>query len=424
MLLVGRGISGVMVVTYGGTLKIVFDTEDSSAALVRPSGYDLVVRQFSSWCVHQGGSPLSARPGVTSPPEVFTGSVHRHDDRVLVTVTGDIDVYNLSLFTDLMAQAVAFQGQSVTVDVGGLTFLDSQALEVFVNTAEQVRLSGAKLDVRGATPTVYAVFKDLGLLDSLRVAAPPPAPLALAAMIAALSTFPRTREVLDAALQLIVGMAQSMVVGADGASLTVPRNGKLGTVAASNDTVLEMDHDQYDTGEGPCLDAALQGRRFHIDTLNAETRWPSFVPRARARGINSILSTPVTARGVPLGALNLYSRAAGVFTAQDNNWANVFADQIAVILAAAEDSTSPTLQEQVTDALLSREVIALAQGIVMHRDGVSPDAAHAALRALSRTTNTPMRTLSEQLVALHRDPHPGSHAVSPTGPDDARGDQQ
>jgi anti-anti-sigma factor len=356
-------------------------------------------------------------PDVTNSPEVFTGSVRRHDDRVVVTVTGDIDVYNLSLFTDLMAQAVAFQGQSVTVDVAGLTFLDSQALHVFVSTAEQLAISGAKLDVRGATPNVYRILETTGLLDSLRVAAPPTAPLApaVAAMVAALSTFPRTREVLDAALHLVVGMAQAVVVGADGASLTLPRSGRLGTVAASNDTVLAMDHDQYDTGEGPCLDAASQGHRFHIATLSAETRWPSFVPRAQARGVNSILSTPVTVRGAPFGALNLYSSAAGVFTAEDNEWANVFADQTSVILAAAEDISSPGLQEQVTQALLSREVIAVAQGVVMQRDGVSAEAAHATLRGLSRTTSTPMRALAEQLLARYRDPLPATSPQDPTG---------
>jgi anti-anti-sigma factor len=356
-------------------------------------------------------------PDVTNSPEVFTGSVRRHDDRVIVTVTGDIDIYNLSLFTDLMAQAVAFQGQSVTVDVAGLTFLDSQALHVFVSTAEQLRISGAKLDVRGATPNVYRILETTGLLGVLDVAEASPVPFAsvVAAMVTALSTFPRTREVLDAALHLVVGMAQAVVVGADGASLTLPRNGSLGTVAASNNTVLEMDHDQYDTGEGPCLDAASQGHRFHIATLSAETRWPSFVPRAQARGVNSVLSTPVTVRGAPFGALNLYSRAAGAFTTEDNEWANVFADQTSVILAAAEDISSPGLQEQVTQALLSREVIALAQGMVMQRDGVSVEAAHATLRDLSRTTSTPMRELAEQLLARYRDPLPATSPAGPTG---------
>lgn len=339
---------------------------------------------------------------------MFSGSVRLDGDHVLVTVGGDIDVENLSMFTDLMAQAVSFHARSVTVDLACLTFLDSQALHVLVSSAEQVRVWGAKLDVRAAPPRIYEVLKMAGLLGSLHVAAPAPASLApaVAAMVAALSTFPRTRGVLDAALNLIVEMAQAVVVGADGASITLPRYGTLGTAAASNDTVLQMDHDQYDTREGPCLDAALEGHRFHIDTLSSETRWPAFVPRAQARGINSILSTPVTVRGAPFGALNIYSRQAGVFTAQDNHWANTFADQTSLIVTAAGDPTSPGLQDQVTHALEARDLINLAQGIVMHRDGVPSETAYVTLRDLSRTTDTSMRDLAEQVVALHRDPSP------------------
>ena len=121
----------------------------------------------------------------------------------------------------------------------------------------------------------------------------------LVASIAGVAAIPRSRDVLDAALKLVVTMAQAVVIGADGVSITLPRNGRFGTVAASNDVVLEMDHDQYDTGEGPCLDAAIQGERFHIDALGEESRWPAFVPRARARGIESILSTPLVAGGGP-----------------------------------------------------------------------------------------------------------------------------
>jgi len=47
--------------------------------------------------------------------------------------------------------------------------------------------------------------------------------------------------------------------------------------------------------------------RFLIDALAEERRWPDFVPRARARGIESILSTPLVAAERPIGALNVSS---------------------------------------------------------------------------------------------------------------------
>jgi len=83
----------------------------------------------------------------------------------------------------------------------------------------------------------------------------------------------------------------------------------MGTVAATDDTVAQMDRDQYATGQGPCLAAAGEGHWFHVESVDEEGRWPDFVPRARAGGIGSILSTPLMATGGrSVGALNIYSR--------------------------------------------------------------------------------------------------------------------
>jgi GAF domain-containing protein len=170
-------------------------------------------------------------------------------------------------------------------------------------------------------------------------------------------------------------------------------------VAASNDVVLEMDYDQYDTGEGPCLDAATQGERFHIESLGDEARWPDFVPRARARGIESILSTPLVGEDGPIGALNVYSRTIGAFAVHEKEWADQFASEAASVVSSAQlKPPAHELSEQIRHALMSREVIALAQGMVMQRDGTSPEAAHAVLMELSRRTGRRLRDVSDDLV--------------------------
>ena len=74
--------------------------------------------------------------------------------------------------------------------------------------------------------------------------------------------------------------ARTSVNGADGVSVSLLRHGELMTVAASDETIMEMDTEQYATGEGPCVDASLRGRWFHAESLDIETRWPSFTPRA------------------------------------------------------------------------------------------------------------------------------------------------
>lgn len=100
-------------------------------------------------------------------------------------------------------------------------------------------------------------------------------------------------------------------------SISLRRHGPLATVAASDQTISERDFHQYATGEGPCVDASRQGRWFHVETLGSETRWPAFTPRARTLGINAILSSPLLAGGRPVGAPNIYSRAAVAFAPKD-----------------------------------------------------------------------------------------------------------
>ena len=68
-------------------------------------------------------------------------------------------------------------------------------------------------------------------------------------------------------------------------AIKVDRSTREATVAASNPVVAQMDADQYETGEGPCLAAASEGHRFHIDALAKEQRWTEFVKRARAGSI-------------------------------------------------------------------------------------------------------------------------------------------
>ncbi|MEO6495630.1 MAG: GAF domain-containing protein, partial [Ilumatobacteraceae bacterium] len=100
-------------------------------------------------------------------------------------------------------------------------------------------------------------------------------------------------EVIDAALRLVTALASATVDNADGVSVTLERHGRLLTVAASDDAVLEMDGHQYDSGEGPCLAAKAEGRWFYIESLDDESRWPTFVPLALEQGIHSILASPL-----------------------------------------------------------------------------------------------------------------------------------
>lgn len=221
--------------------------------------------------------------------------------------------------------------------------------------------------------------------------------------LAGVGSIPASNEVIDAALRLVVMLAEETVHGAHGVSVSLDRHGKLRTVAASNDTVLEMDHHQYESGEGPCVDAAAEGHEFHIDSLAGETRWPTFVPKATEQGIKSILSTPLIPHDRPLGALNIYSDAERAFGSSEKELAQLFATQTEGLLGVAGAEVSDEQRTAlITDALRSREVIALATGVLMERDGATQDEAAAGLRKAARDMGVTMRQYASDVVASTR----------------------
>ena len=227
------------------------------------------------------------------------------------------------------------------------------------------------------------------------------------------AALPGNRDVLDAALALLVTLAQAVVAGADGVSITLPRHGRLTTVAASDDEVVELDHEQNASGAGPSLDAS-RGHRVHADCLSAETRWPAFVRKARARRLETVLSTPLLAANRPVGALTVYSHTAGALAAEETGWAELFAAEAATLVAPAAPSGGPdaAVGRQIREAMQSRETIAHAQGVIMQRDGVCAGAAYAALRDTSRRTGRPLRDVATECLSTIRR---GAPQVVPTG---------
>jgi hypothetical protein len=222
------------------------------------------------------------------------------------------------------------------------------------------------------------------------------------------TAMPVDPDVIDGALGLVVDLARFCVRGADGVSVSLLRNGVLSTVAASDHTIMAMDADQYATGEGPCVDASLQGHWFHAESLDTETRWPSFTPQAQGLGIKAILSSPLRAVEQPVGALNIYSRTADSFDVKAQETAAVFAERASAILSAARVGVSETqMAIRFQEALRSREIIALAKGVIMERGGIDENAAFSALLRLALYNGTPLRRRAEEMVLSAKQPELG-----------------
>ena len=207
------------------------------------------------------------------------------------------------------------------------------------------------------------------------------------------------QEDVQQTLQKIVDLAVDTVEGCDHAGITFLKGRQFSTPAASSDVPHKVDAIQYETNEGPCLDAIRDHEVFRTGDLAREPRWPRFSTRAqRETGVTSMVCFRLFVEGDTLGALNLYSKAADAFDDDDVTVGSVFAAHAAVALSAALHD------EQLEEALLSRDLIGQAKGILMAREHVSADEAFEMLRRASQRVNVKLREIARQITEAAQEP--------------------
>jgi anti-anti-sigma factor len=323
--------------------------------------------------------------------------------------------------------------ESVVLDLSELEFMGAAGMVAISNAERRLADLGSELTVRSPSVLVNRLIAMMEAAEESRLERslpghghlgpedhtsapfyPPLSPKSLSDDdLRRITALPADPDVVDGALRLLVELARTCVRGADGVSVSLLRHGVLSTVAASNQTIMSMDADQYATGEGPCVDAALKGHWFHAESLDKETRWPLFTPRARGLGIKAILSSPLKAFEMPVGALNIYSLTAESFEIKDQETAAIFAQKASVILSDARAGVSDSkMALRYKEALQSRKVITLATGVIMEREGIDEDDAFTALLRLSLYHGESLRSRAETVVLSSRPPSLDSAKVS------------
>ncbi|MGH9103011.1 MAG: anti-sigma factor antagonist [Acidimicrobiales bacterium] len=351
------------------------------------------------------------------------------EERATLGVRGEIDLVTAPALEALVVAVTDRRPREVVVDLAGVTFLGASGLRVIASAAARLSAGGGgDLVVSSPSALHRRLFAITGLDEVARVEVARPERPRLGAEqqepeprvgaaaepggdagagegnvergLRRLLTVQASRGLVDAALGLVVALAQATLRGADGVSVSLTRHGSLVTAAASDAVVSDMDAEQYATGEGPCVAASLQGRWFHADSLAEEERWPSFTPRALGLGIQAILSSPLLVGGVPIGALNIYSRSSHAFAPEQQQLATRFATEAAGIVAEGGVGVSvEVLSDRLTEALRTREVIAQAQGAVMARERLSAEEAYSSLRRLASERSMRLAELAAATVA-------------------------
>jgi hypothetical protein len=199
-------------------------------------------------------------------------------------------------------------------------------------------------------------------------------------------------------LNLIVTMAVASIDGCDEAGLCELTHGG-GQSVPTSALVAELDDLQTSLGEGPCLDVLGGQDSVYVDDLQDSVTWPRFAPLAAQAGLRSALAYRLFTGPETLGALLMYARLPAAFNATDRAQGLIFATHASMALSVAQSQASERGRTtNLQTALLSREIIGQAQGILMERERITADQAFDLLRRSSQHLNVKLRDVAQELV--------------------------
>jgi transcriptional regulator with GAF, ATPase, and Fis domain len=216
-----------------------------------------------------------------------------------------------------------------------------------------------------------------------------------------------TEATLDIFLDITVREARSSV-GADEAGISLIRDGRPTTAAWTSELVRRVDQLQYEKGSGPCLQAIADGQMHRIPSTREDRAFEDFSTAAAGADLLSTLSIPLIVDRKPLGALNFYSRHRRGFSDDAETVASSFSEQASVLIANAQSYYDhAAVIEQLKEALETRDIIGTAKGILMEREGLTPDESFDQLVKVSQHTNTKLREIAAKFVECAGRPRGG-----------------
>jgi transcriptional regulator with GAF, ATPase, and Fis domain len=219
-------------------------------------------------------------------------------------------------------------------------------------------------------------------------------------------------------LQRVVEIAHEAIDGADSTSLTIDLGGRTYTAVHTDDRTLRVDSEQYDAGDGPCLEASRTGTVVLVNADDTEDRWPRFTAAAREEEILSFLAAPLTTGEQSLGSFNLYGRTRSAFDTLDAEVLELLTTTVSRTLGDfARFKSARDVADSIQRALQTRAPIEQAKGILMALHGIDADKAFDLLRRESQATNTRLHTVATELVTRLSTPATDDSLTTDSSPD-------
>ncbi|MEV1295333.1 ANTAR domain-containing protein [Pseudonocardia sp. NPDC049635] len=210
-------------------------------------------------------------------------------------------------------------------------------------------------------------------------------------------------------LETILQAAASLFPEADLVSIALHTEDRLTTPVATHDLAARVDALQFAHGEGPYFDATrLDGTGTAADDdLSVSTQWPRFGPAAAGLGVRSVVALGLLpgAGGARPGALTFYAYEPRILATLDRDIGLLLAAHAGAALSAISSVEAADLRvANLERALLSRDVIGQAKGMLMERRGISAEEAFDILRASSQRLNIKLSRIAEAVITHRFDP--------------------
>lgn len=208
-------------------------------------------------------------------------------------------------------------------------------------------------------------------------------------------------ETYNGIYEAVCRAAMDIVPGCDHVAVTTMRSGERPVCeAASDDVARHIDGLEWETREGPCLDAILT-QRFEWDPdITTNATWPRLAERVLAETpVRGMLGYRLVVGERKVGALNIFSDTPGALTAESANIGAILAAFASVALSAAGAQETA---ESLRGALASNREIGKAVGLLMATQGLTDEQAFEQLRAASSQMNVRLAVLARQIVEAHQ----------------------
>lgn len=108
---------------------------------------------------------MPAEPGL--PADRLSVTVHGSDGQVRLVAIGEIDLNSADRFTNGLQKGLDMQPFTLTVDLAGVTFMDSTGVNALVRFRNRAAEGGLTLTVVNCQPLVRRVLELTGLLPWL-----------------------------------------------------------------------------------------------------------------------------------------------------------------------------------------------------------------------------------------------------------------